>query len=67
MASGSKPLIGLSIVGEMLHALVDYTARPAGSQIVAYLLTFCVIVGLSKIASNRQQALQTGGPARDRG
>ncbi|SAK85674.1 transport related, membrane protein [Caballeronia calidae] len=43
-----------SIAGKMLHALVGYTARPAGSQIVVYLLTFGVIVGLSKIASTRQ-------------
>ncbi|BBP98133.1 transport-related membrane protein [Burkholderia sp. SFA1] len=53
-----------SIVGKMLHALVGYTARPAGSQIVAYFLTCCVIVGLSRFASNRQKTLQTGGPAR---
>jgi high-affinity iron transporter len=35
-----------SIVGKMLHALVGYTARPAGIQIVAYMSTLAIIVTL---------------------
>lgn len=35
-----------SIVGKMLHALMGYTARPAGIQIVAYLGTLAIIVSL---------------------
>lgn len=37
-----------SIVGKMLHALVGYTARPAGIQIAAYLATLAVIVALAR-------------------
>ena len=35
-----------SIVGKMLHTMVGYTARPAGIQIAAYLLTLGVVVTL---------------------
>lgn len=37
-----------SIVGKMLHALVGYTARPAGMQIAAYLATLFVILFLAR-------------------
>jgi high-affinity iron transporter len=37
-----------SIVGKMLHALVGYTARPAGIQIAAYLATLFVILFLAR-------------------
>jgi len=37
-----------SIVGKMLHALVGYTARPAGIQIAAYLSTLVAIILLGK-------------------
>ncbi|MFC5476034.1 FTR1 family iron permease [Paraherbaspirillum soli] len=37
-------LADTSIVGKMLHALIGYTARPAGIQIAGYLATLCLIV-----------------------
>lgn len=37
-----------SIVGKMLHALVGYTARPAGIQIVTYIATLLAIILLGK-------------------
>jgi high-affinity iron transporter len=37
-----------SVVGKMLHALVGYTARPAGMQIVAYLATLGLISTLAR-------------------
>ncbi|AUT63238.1 FTR1 family iron permease [Paraburkholderia terrae] len=50
-----------SVVGKMLHALIGYTARPAGIQIAAYLATLAIVVSLSRVAG---RALGTGGQAR---
>ena len=35
-----------SLVGRLLHTLIGYTDRPSGAQLVAYLATVAVIVGL---------------------
>ncbi|MES1990757.1 MAG: FTR1 family protein [Pseudomonadota bacterium] len=35
-----------SFVGQLLHILVGYSARPTGSQLIVYLATITVIVGL---------------------
>jgi len=37
------------IVGQMLHTLVGYVARPSGAQLLAYIGTVVVIVGLMRI------------------
>ncbi|AOJ06151.1 FTR1 family iron permease [Burkholderia mayonis] len=44
-----------SVVGKMLHTLVGYTARPAGIQIAAYVVTLLVIVLLARKVSRMQQ------------
>ncbi|KVD89671.1 iron permease [Burkholderia sp. ABCPW 14] len=44
-----------SVVGKMLHTLVGYTARPAGIQIAAYVVTLLVIVLLARKVSRTQQ------------
>jgi high-affinity iron transporter len=35
-----------SLPGEFLHALIGYTARPNGAQLIAYLLVIAVMLGL---------------------
>jgi high-affinity iron transporter len=37
------------IVGRTLHALVGYSAQPCGVQVVAWLATFLVLIGLSQM------------------
>ena len=37
-----------SVVGKMLHALVGYTARPAGTQLIAYIGTLLLITLLAR-------------------
>lgn len=46
-----------SLLGKMLHALIGYTARPAGIQIVAYLATLVVILALSRAISHTHDAV----------
>jgi high-affinity iron transporter len=50
-----------SVVGKMLHALIGYTARPAGIQIAGYLATLAIIVALSRVVGRVHGA---GGQAR---
>jgi high-affinity iron transporter len=47
-------------LGGALHALVGYSARPVGVQVVAYLVTLLALVGLARIAARRR----TPAPAR---
>ena len=35
-----------SLIGRLVHTLIGYTARPSGAQLLIYLLTIAVIVGL---------------------
>ncbi|KVE42075.1 FTR1 family iron permease [Burkholderia sp. BDU5] len=44
-----------SVVGKMLHTLIGYTARPAGVQIAAYVVTLLVIALLARKVSRTQQ------------
>ena len=44
-----------SLVGKALHALIGYTARPAGIQIVAYLATLATIVGWHGSSAGRRR------------
>ena len=52
-----------SLVGKALHALIGYTARPAGIQIVAYLATLATIVGLARLVGRPQTAMRPPRPA----
>lgn len=47
-----------SVVGKMLHTLIVYTARSAGIQIAAYLVTLVAIVGLARYIGRPQRAVQ---------
>ncbi|HEX4986014.1 MAG TPA: FTR1 family protein, partial [Burkholderiales bacterium] len=40
-----------SIAGNVLHALLGYTARPAAIQVVCYVLTLCIIGGMIVVSS----------------
>ena len=35
-----------SLIGRLVHTLIGYTARPSGAQLLIYLVTIAVIVGL---------------------
>ena len=37
-----------SLIGRLVHTLIGYTARPSGAQLLIYLLTIAVIVGLMR-------------------
>lgn len=41
------------VPGQLLHALVGYTDRPSGAQLVAYLATVVVVTGLGRIVRTR--------------
>jgi high-affinity iron transporter len=47
-----------SLFGKMMHALVGYTSRPAGTQVVAYGVTLAGILGLSRLASGRGEPVR---------
>jgi len=38
-----------SVLGRLLHTLVGYTDRPSGAQLLVYLVTITVIVGLTRL------------------
>lgn len=42
-----------SLVGQLLHALIGYVARPAGIQVIFYLTTLAVIGGLMRYLGRR--------------
>ena len=37
-----------SLLGRLVHTLIGYADRPSGAQLVAYVLTVAVIVGLMR-------------------
>jgi len=37
-----------SLIGRLVHTLIGYTARPSGAQLLIYLVTIAVIVGLMR-------------------
>ncbi|HXQ65204.1 MAG TPA: FTR1 family protein [Alphaproteobacteria bacterium] len=37
-----------SLIGRLVHTLIGYTARPSGAQLLIYLVTITVIVGLMR-------------------
>ena len=42
-----------SLVGRLVHTLIGYTDRPSGVQLVVYLLTIAIIVGLTRFQRSR--------------
>jgi high-affinity iron transporter len=52
-----------SLVGQLLHILVGYIARPSGIQIVFYLGTFLTILTLMRAYGGGRQAKTAGNPA----
>ncbi|HEY4345157.1 MAG TPA: FTR1 family protein [Parvibaculum sp.] len=51
-----------SLVGQLLHTLIGYSARPNGMQLIAYLLVVAVIVGLMRMTAPKAR-VQASGPA----
>jgi high-affinity iron transporter len=43
-----------SLLGRLLHTLVGYTDQPTGAQLIVYLLTVALIVGLMRASRFRQ-------------
>ena len=54
-----------SIAGKVLHTLIGYTAQPAGIQIVFYVATLAVILGLMRLvrSADRRGRGKTAGAA----
>jgi high-affinity iron transporter len=50
-----------SLVGRLLHTLIGYADHPNGAQLVAYLLTIVMIVGLMRFERARASALARQG------
>ena len=46
-----------SLMGRLLHTLIGYTAQPSWAQLLVYLLTIGVILGLMQFATRRQTAV----------
>lgn len=44
-----------SIIGQLLHTLIGYTARPSGAQLVVYAATVVMIVGLMQMTKSKPQ------------
>lgn len=47
-----------SILGQMLHTLIGYIARPAGVQLVFYVLTLVIVGGLMRIVRSAPSTSQ---------
>jgi high-affinity iron transporter len=45
-----------SIVGRLVHTLIGYTAEPDGAQVIAYLATITLIVGLMRLVHGNRPA-----------
>jgi high-affinity iron transporter len=46
-----------SLVGRLVHTLIGYTDRPSDAQLVVYLLTIAIIVGLMRSQRSRHLAV----------
>jgi len=51
------------LVGQMLHTLVGYVARPSGAQLLVYIATVIMIVGLMRITRTKLQPRPASVPA----
>ena len=52
-----------SLTGRILHALVGYTAQPAGIQLVFYLATLLIIGSLMRLVGGVARPARTGATA----
>jgi high-affinity iron transporter len=53
-----------SILGRLLHTLVGYTDRPTELQLIAYLATLAMMVGLTRFAGLRIRSMPSRGLGR---
>ena len=51
-----------SVLGRLLHTLIGYTDRPSGAQLVVYLLTVAVVVGLMRFQRPLSPATKQSSP-----
>jgi high-affinity iron transporter len=51
-----------NLVGQLLHTLIGYSARPNGLQLIAYLLVIAIIIGLMRMTSSKTR-VSASGPA----
>lgn len=51
------------IVGQMLHTLVGYVARPSGAQLIVYVATVVMIVGLMRLTRTKPLPRPASAPA----
>ncbi len=52
-----------SIVGRALHALMGYSDRPSGIQVLAFVITLAALAALSRLAGQGPRMRPQGGPA----
>jgi high-affinity iron transporter len=52
-----------SIPGRALHAMIGYSDRPPGVQVLAFLLTLAILIGLSRVAGHSARPGATARPA----
>jgi high-affinity iron transporter len=46
-----------SVIGRLVHTLIGYTDRPSGAQLVVYLLTIAIVIGLMRSQRPRHLAV----------
>lgn len=51
------------LMGQMLHTLVGYVARPSGAQLLVYLVTIALITGLMRVTRTRPLPRPAAAPA----
>ncbi|MFZ3035034.1 MAG: FTR1 family protein [Parvibaculum sp.] len=51
------------LMGQMLHTLVGYVARPSGAQLLVYLATIALITGLMRVTRTRPLPRPAAAPA----
>ncbi len=47
-----------TLIGRALHALVGYSDRPMGVQVIVYLTVLCGLVGLQRLGAGKDQELR---------
>ncbi len=53
------------LAGQMLHTLVGYSSRPSGAQLIVYLATVIIIVGLMRMTGPRRTPIAAAPAAGD--
>lgn len=52
-------------LGQVLHTLIGYTARPSGAQLIVYITTIVVIVGLMQMTKQSKPRVTSNAAAAD--